>query len=403
MLSFDSLALDDRGHAASERVRSMKTVLVVDDEKSFLLSLEEGLRHSTDFRTITAENGKKALEVLGKNKVDLVVTDLNMPEMDGFQLMTYMLKTWPQIPVMVMTAYSTPEIKTKLEQLGSFRLHEKPINLKELSKSIVSSLSAMDASHIKGITLPAFLQLITMERKTCTLKVTSQGSTGFLCFQDGTLMDAQTRTTRGEDAAYDIVSWDDVAIEITSICKTQTNQIGKSLNYVLMEALRRKDEKQSKTQQPPPAAAVATAPQTSATDIPRATGGGANGVTKQEDRMVALKQVLSEFTKLPGVNAICLVGRDGFLLDSVAQAGVDSEMVGAIASSGFGASESMGKQLGKGLMMMSMIEFENGPVLFSPVGEDSLLVIIADKDANLGMVRLKLKKHAHELAAASTI
>ncbi len=382
----------------------MKTVLVVDDEKSFLLSLEEGLRHSADFRTITAENGKKAVEVLGKNKVDLVVTDLNMPEMDGFQLMAYMLKTWPQIPVMVMTAYSTPEIKAKLELLGSFRLHEKPINLKDLSKSIVSSLTAMDASHIKGITLPAFLQLITMERKTCTLKVTSQGLTGFLCFQEGTLMDAQTRTTRGEEAAYDIVSWDDVAIEITSICKTQTNQIGKSLNYVLMEALRRKDEKQSKTKQPPPgAAAVETAPQTTATEIPRATGGGANGVTKQEDRMVALKQVLQEFTKLPGVNAICLVGRDGFLLDSVAQAGIDSEMVGAIASSGFGASESMGKQLGKGLMMMSMIEFENGPVMFSPVGEDSLLVIIADKDANLGMVRLKLKKHSHELATATSI
>ncbi len=382
----------------------MKTVLVVDDEKSFLLSLEEGLRHSTDFRTITAENGKKAVEALGKNKVDLVVTDLNMPEMDGFQLMAFMLKTWPQIPVMVMTAYSTPEIKAKLELLGSFRLHEKPINLKDLSKSIVSSLSAMDASHIKGITLPAFLQLITMERKTCTLKVTSPGLTGFLCFQDGTLMDAQTRTTRGEEAAYDIVSWDDVAIEITSICKTQTNQIGKSLNYVLMEALRRKDEKQSKVKQPAPgAAAVATAPQTIAAEIPRATGGGANGVTKQEDRMVALKDVLNEFTKLPGVNAICLVGRDGFLLDSVAQAGIDSEMVGAIASSGFGASESMGKQLGKGLMMMSMIEFENGPVMFSPVGEDSLLVIIADKEANLGMVRLKLKKHSHELAAATSI
>jgi CheY-like chemotaxis protein len=75
----------------------MKTVLVVDDEKSFLLSLEEGLRHSADFRTITAENGKRAVEALGKNKVDLVVTDLNMPEMDGFQLMAYMLKSCPQI------------------------------------------------------------------------------------------------------------------------------------------------------------------------------------------------------------------------------------------------------------------------------------------------------------------
>jgi predicted regulator of Ras-like GTPase activity (Roadblock/LC7/MglB family)/DNA-binding response OmpR family regulator len=383
----------------------MKTVLVVDDEKSFLLSLEEGLRHSADFHTITAENGKKAVEVLAHDKVDLVVTDLNMPEMDGFQLMAYMLKACPEIPVMVMTAYSTPEIKAKLESLGSFPLHEKPINLRELSKSIVASLSSMDSSHIRGITLPAFLQLITMERKTCTLKVTSRGATGFLCFMDGTLMDAQTKNTRGEEAAYDIVSWDDVEIEITSICKIKTNHIGKSLNYVLMEALRRKDERQSKAKQHAPAAASSeTAFKASApvAEVPRATADGVNGAIK-EDRMAALKQVLAEFTKLAGVNAVCLVGRDGFLLDSVAQAGIDSEMVGAIASSGFGASESMGKQLGKGLMMMSMIEFENGPVMFSPVGEDSLLVIIADKDANLGMVRLKLKKHSHEIAAATAI
>jgi predicted regulator of Ras-like GTPase activity (Roadblock/LC7/MglB family) len=88
------------------------------------------------------------------------------------------------------------------------------------------------------------------------------------------------------------------------------------------------------------------------------------------------------------------------LLDSVAQAGIDSEMVRAIAS-GFGAS-SRWAALGKGLMHMSMIEFKAARSCSRP-SADSLLVIIADKEANLGMVRLKLKKHSHELATSTAV
>ena len=123
----------------------------------------------------------------------------------------------------------------------------------------------------------------------------------------------------------------------------------------------------------------------------------------KEDKMANLKEILAEFSKLQGINAVCLVGRDGFLLESIARSGMDSEMVGAIASSGFGSSESMGKQLGKGELSLNMIEFENGPVMFSPVGNDALLVIIADKKSSLGMIRLKLKKHSPKLAAAVSL
>ena len=116
-----------------------------------------------------------------------------------------------------------------------------------------------------------------------------------------------------------------------------------------------------------------------------------------------LKEILSEFTTIPGVNTACLVGRDGFLLDSVATVNVDAEMIGAIASSGFGASEAMGGQLGKGGMAMTMIEYEQGPVIFSPVGDEAFLVIVADRDSNLGMIRLKIKKHAREIVESAAI
>ncbi len=379
----------------------MKTVLIVDDEKSFLLSLDAGLRqYGQSFGIVTAADGKAAVDVLQRTPVDLVVTDLNMPVMDGFELLAFLAKHHPRLPVIVMTAYATPAIKSSL---GPLRIEEKPIDFKKLAESILATFSSMERSYLKGITLPTFLQLVEAERKTCTLKVTSNGMNGLLCVRDGQLLDATTGTERGERAAYSILAWDDVAIEISGVCKVTENRIGKSVTHLVMEGIRLKDER-TRAEAPqggkPPAnvARLHAVPPSDAPNPPRAPAGAA---ASKEDKMGSIRAILTEFTRLQGVTAVCLVGRDGFLLDSLANRGIDTEMVGAIASNCYGASESMGKQLGKGAMALSMSEFERGPVMFSPVGEDSLLVIIAEKDANLGMIRMKLKKEVLALATAT--
>jgi predicted regulator of Ras-like GTPase activity (Roadblock/LC7/MglB family) len=251
-----------------------------------------------------------------------------------------------------------------------------------------------------------------MEKKTCTLKVMSKGRIGYLYFYEGTLVDANNGTETAEHAAYDIVCWDEAEIEISNTCREKTKRIAPSLGHVLMDGFRLKDERLHEQalrgSHNQGAEYIA-----SGDDFASLLKGleGDEGDSKalktdadtKEDKMASLREILKEFTKLQGVNAVCLVGRDGFLLDSIAHTGIDTEMIGAIASSGFGASEAMGRQLGKGSMSMSMIEFENGPVMFSPVGDDAFIVVIADRESNLGMVRLKLKKHSHELATAAAI
>jgi predicted regulator of Ras-like GTPase activity (Roadblock/LC7/MglB family)/CheY-like chemotaxis protein len=376
-----------------------KSVLIVDDEKYFLMSLLDGLsQFAGTFTTLSAENGRAATQVLQTSPVDLVVTDLNMPEMDGFALLAHMSKFHPGVPVVVMTAYSTPEIKDRLAEFGSVQVLEKPLEFKDLVATIRAELGTDSDSYLRGITLPAFLQLLEMERKTCTLRVRSKGRVGYLCFREGQLLEADNGQGRGDAAALDIVSWEETEIELSGGCKINDRRIGESLGYILMEGFRLKDERERVSSpaaagtdaqtEPATAAAVAATPSTHDEEV---------------ESMADLKELLTEFTKLQGVNAVCLVGRDGFLLDSIAKTGFDAEMIGAIASSGFGTSESMGKQLGKGAMLMSMIEFDDGPVLFSPVGADAIFVIIADKDANLGMVRMKLKKHTKDLAAAAAV
>ena len=387
----------------------MKNVLIVDDEKSYLLSLLQGLSaYASDFNTLSAPNGRVAIDVLKTHSIDVVVTDLKMPEVDGFDLLAHMTKNYPGIPAIVVSAYGTPDIKSRLKGIGNFKILDKPIEFQDFVDAIFSELQAVAKGYIHGITLPAFIQLVEMEKKTCTLKIASHGRQGALYFLEGVLMDAVNGVDMHEKAALDIVSWEDVAIEIESACTIKDRNIKASLGYILLESFRVLDEKNkpSNGRQPDPAPApapAAVAPKAEIQSMEHEEHKAAEAASTKEGKMATTREILGELAKMQNIEAVCLVARDGFLLDSIARSGIDREMIGAIASSGFGASSSMGRQLDKGAMQISMIEFEKGPVMLSPIGEDAFLVIVADREANLGMIRLKLKKHSHELALAAAI
>ena len=119
--------------------------------------------------------------------------------------------------------------------------------------------------------------------------------------------------------------------------------------------------------------------------------------------MTEIQKILAEFTTIDGVHTACLVGRDGFLLDSLARSGIDAEMIGAIASSGFGSAETMGNQLGQGELNMTMLEYNEGPVMFAPVGDEAFLVIVADKDTNLGWIRIAIKKNSAKIEQVASL
>jgi DNA-binding NtrC family response regulator len=123
----------------------MKNVLIVDDEMPVQLTISEGLGiYTKELNVLTAENGKKAMEVMESFKVDLVVTDLNMPEMDGFELLAYIRKSHPNIPVIMMTGFRPTELEKKLRTLDIFGYIEKPFELKYLTNMILSGLAFRD-------------------------------------------------------------------------------------------------------------------------------------------------------------------------------------------------------------------------------------------------------------------
>jgi len=219
----------------------MRNILMVDDEKVFLQAVKEGLELiDEELRVITAHDGKDALGILASSAVDLVVTDLRMPVMDGYELIAKMSQRHQEIPVIVLTAFGSPEIKGRLVQQGTVYL-EKPINFNVLLNEISKTLNNRVRNTIYGFSLVSFLQLFEIEQKSKTLKITSQNKLGYLYIKRGAIIDAAAFNLKGKDAAIEIIGWDNTAIELLPPVHKK-KRITSSLMHILLRASHAKDE-----------------------------------------------------------------------------------------------------------------------------------------------------------------
>ncbi len=225
----------------------MQSILIVDDDETFVLSLTEGLFfQNPDFKIFSARNGKEAVKMLKASKIDLVVTDIKMPEMDGFELVAYISKNYKAISIIVITAFGTPEIEKNLNDIGAFQYLEKPLDINVLEEKISEGLKRLSNGYVKGVSLASFLQMIAMESETCTLTIKSNEKIGHLYFYEGVLIDAEYDNKQGEEISYEILVWEDVEIEIEKRCRKKVATIDKALNHLLLEAYRRKDEQKKR-------------------------------------------------------------------------------------------------------------------------------------------------------------
>lgn len=119
----------------------MKNILVIDDDLGFLKTLKEELdNYSEDWNILTAENGKQGAGIIASHAVELVVTDLRMPVMDGYELLAFLRKRRPTVPIIVMTADDSREAGRKLRSLGVEQCISKPCQISEIVRAISSRI-----------------------------------------------------------------------------------------------------------------------------------------------------------------------------------------------------------------------------------------------------------------------
>lgn len=112
-----------------------KRILVVDDEENARVALSKILTHE-GFEVSSAGNGMEALNFLRSREVDLIITDLNMPEMNGLTFLRELNRNHPTSNVIMITAYGEVESYLEAMTLGAFEYINKPLKYDDLRKII---------------------------------------------------------------------------------------------------------------------------------------------------------------------------------------------------------------------------------------------------------------------------
>lgn len=115
-------------------------ILVVDDEEEALRAISTLLERKGGYRALAASSGKEAIEILASNEVDLVITDLRMPGMDGIELLNHIHLNYPDVFVMISTAFGSLDSAVDAMRKGATDYLQKPNNPKEVLDKVAEML-----------------------------------------------------------------------------------------------------------------------------------------------------------------------------------------------------------------------------------------------------------------------
>ncbi len=368
----------------------MHTVLIVDDERSFLLSVADGLAAmAPEFTVLTAGNGRRATEVLERQVVDLVVTDLKMPLMDGFELIAYLSHKSPQTPVLVMSAYSTPEIEERLSLQGITSVLDKPLALDDLALRIRDALAAGSEGHIQGFSLATFLQLVNMDRKTCTLVVHAGGQAGHLYLVKGELVGAETGELTGASAALEVLAWDGASIDVERVCARSERTIEEPLNHLLFEAVRLKDERARHR----PVVLTPAVPAVS----PHADSAAELAPRISQETKMALENHIKALKEIKGFKAAGIMNYTGEVLaaESV-DPSIDLALVGATFNDIFRSAHEACRAIGLDACKETVISTPKGIIVMRCSGVEAKvhyhLIAVMSFDGNQALMKMQMEK-----------
>jgi CheY-like chemotaxis protein len=404
----------------------MQHVLIVDDEQSFLLTLSTGLESFADqFQVLTAQDGEAAIAVLEEQSVDLVVTDLRMPKMDGFGLMAYMASNYPAIPVVVLTAHATPETEQQLTLPNTIHILEKPVDFDELTRVILENLQGPDkGGSVTGISLPNFMDLIEKEEKSCMLEVHKNNRRmGVLLFNQGALWDALSVEQKGIEAVFELLALDEVQIRYRNLPRKKIKRrINVNLISLLMESARRQDEQAENEALSAEPDVITGATDAEASAMPsgsRHETAHATAVSAEAPpqdpfqkgaNMAEMTEVLEKFKSVEGFQAAGAFSPQGEMVASMNPAGIKLDELGALANDVLLKAQKATEIMNVGRGQVVHVEAPKAHVLARCLNEATdfaantagrahvHMVVILEKDANVAMAKMKLDGIIQEIA-----
>jgi CheY-like chemotaxis protein len=145
LLSGDQVGL------VTEPARVIRRILVVDDEESVALTLEAGLERVPDSEVATATSGEQALQLFEEKPFDLLITDYKMPGTDGMTLATRIRQLYPKTIIILVTAYSSEELRQQAARVSIQHILDKPVKLADVRAVALEALNQTDPKSNRSL------------------------------------------------------------------------------------------------------------------------------------------------------------------------------------------------------------------------------------------------------------
>lgn len=223
----------------------MDHVLIAEDDRILLARLSKAFEgHKDRITVLTAANGQEAIYHLAEQPISLLITDIQMPEVDGLELLAYVSSHHPVVRCFVMTAHDSEELQQQLPQ-DLLRFYRKPLDPHELADAVVEAMGRdIPQGVVTGISVPSFLFMISLEKKSCLLEVFGEeGKRGLLFFEDGEPYDASFQGIHGVEAIIEILNLPSATFHFRNFPDTLVpRRIDTDMRALIDEARSRKEE-----------------------------------------------------------------------------------------------------------------------------------------------------------------
>jgi len=255
-------------------------ILVVDDEPKWLRIVSLYLSNR-DCHVVTALNGEEAIQKVAAEHPDLIIADIGMPGMDGYELCSRLRRdaATRTIPFIFLTARDQDQDKIKARKIGADDYLTKPCPLERLAQSVETVMDRIEqarkipldriglSGRIEEVDLLDMIQTLELDQKTGALVLSHGERTGTLYFRNGVIVEADLRSPKREEPLFRLLGWKtgrflfipDAAPERMPITASMANLLFQDLRAMEeheQEALRSAPQEEPIAHEPPEAGQV---------------------------------------------------------------------------------------------------------------------------------------------------
>jgi CheY-like chemotaxis protein len=225
-----------------------KILLLDDDPEVLELYQQMLLQLPSQPEVHIASSGARAMAMLDSDTFNVLVCDLNMPKMDGLQVIAIVRRKYPQLKTVIITGLADEQMRARAYAMGVDLYLEKPANRQEfgfLMDCVESLLDKEQTAGFRGVQSKSLVDLIQLEclsGSSSVLKITNGKIDARVWIQNGDVIDAQTQEASGEDAFKRILSWRTGNFEILPAESEHPRKILTSYHALLLDTAQSLDE-----------------------------------------------------------------------------------------------------------------------------------------------------------------